>query len=77
MSQPARSPLYVCLSAVVGVRRTSSPRLTRQLQCVLTPHRLGGATGRPRRLGTRVPSFPPTEQHNARHAEGVCVTSRV
>ena len=47
--------------------------LTCQLQCVLAPYRLGGATGRPRRLGAHVPSLPPAEQHLARHAEGACV----
>jgi hypothetical protein len=48
----------------------SSPRLIScQLLCILTPHRLGSAIGRPRRLVTHVPSFPPAKQHHARHAE--------
>jgi hypothetical protein len=59
------------------IRRSSSlPRPTCQLLCILTPHRLGGAIGHPRRLVTLDPSFPPAEQHYARHAEGGCVNSR-
>src|SRR5258708_19216300 len=37
----------------------ASPRLICQLLCILTPHRLGSAIGRPRCLVTYVPSFPP------------------
>lgn len=68
MSQPGRSPLYVLAFSAVAL---SSPRLLIcQFLCILTPHSLGSAIGRPRRLVTHVPSLPPAKQHHARHAKG-------
>src|SRR6266849_6371630 len=80
--QPHSEPTAICLSRG-GVLCTfglfscrgaschtlSSPSLICQLLRVLTPHRLGSATGRPRRLVTLVPSFPRAKQHHARNAE--------
>ena len=59
----------VCFNCRGHPAALSSPRLTCQFLRILTPHRLGGAIGRPRRLVTHVPSFPRAKQHHARHAE--------
>ncbi|SRR6266436_240854 len=60
MSQPGRSPLYVLSFSCRGhLAALGSPRLICQLLCIFTPYRLGSAIGRPGRLVTHVPSFPP------------------